>query len=82
MDDELVSIARVAIGEQHGLTPQQSKRLRGDTAAELRADARAMRTELGLEPLDERERDEHGRFRSAESGVDMNRRIREAAGRR
>lgn len=81
VDDELVSIARTALGQEAGLTAEQSRRLRGETAAELRADAKAMRSELGLPPLDERERDEQGRFRAAESGVDMNRMIRAAAGR-
>jgi hypothetical protein len=39
-----------------------------------------MRAELGMEPLDERDRDEHGRFRSG-APMDMNAAIRAAAGR-
>jgi hypothetical protein len=81
MDNEVVTIAKTAIAAEYGLSPVQARRLHGDTASDLRADAKAMRAELGLPELDERERDEHGRFRAAESGVDMNRMIRAAAGR-
>jgi hypothetical protein len=79
VDDELVTIARTAIGAEYGLTPEQARRLRGDTAGELRADAKAMRSELGMPALDERARDRRGRFDS--ESADMNRRIREALGR-
>jgi hypothetical protein len=77
VDDELRDIARTALGAEYGLSPEQAQRLRGETAAELRADAKAMRAELGLAPVDERERDEGGRF----VGGDMNARIRAASGR-
>ena len=75
-DDELVTIARQAIGEHYGLTADQARRLHGDTAAELREDAKLMRSELGLPPLDERERDGRGRF-----AANMNAIIRARAGR-
>ena len=79
MDNELLDVARVAIAAEFGLGAAQARRLRGETAAELRADAKAMRAELGLEPVDERERDQQGRYASGER--DMNSVIREAAGR-
>jgi hypothetical protein len=78
-DDELLKLAKRAIGDEFELTPAQAGRLRGATASELRDDARAMRRELRLPDLDERERDEHGRYRA--KGVDMNAAIRAAAGR-
>ena len=81
VDDELLGIARTAIGEHFGLSPEQAARLHGSTASELRDDANAMRAELELPPLDERrERDARGRFRSGE-GDRMNTLIRRAAGR-
>jgi hypothetical protein len=85
LDPELLSIARASIGAEHELTPEQSARLRGQTASELRADAKAMRRELGL-PVDdprERDRDDQGRFVGASGSgkFDMNSFIREAAGR-
>jgi hypothetical protein len=82
-DDELYSIARTSIGAEQELTPEQSARLRGQTAAELRDDAKQMRRELGM-PVDDRPRDEAGRFRER-NAVDlhrsMNSLIRQAAGR-
>jgi hypothetical protein len=78
-DDELVGIAREAIGSRFGLTPAQSARLRGATRVEIEGDAKAMRSELGLTPLDERTRDEGGRYAR---GDDMNSIIRAASGRR
>lgn len=84
MDDELFGIAKTAIGAEHELSPAQSARLRGSTAAELRADAAAMRHELGLAPLPDprdRERDEQGRYRPRTSADDFNRLIRSVAGR-
>jgi hypothetical protein len=88
VDDELLSIARASIGAEHELTVEQSARLRGQTAAELRDDAKAMRRELGIPSLDERPRDQGGRF--AKTGgiydkgspnAEMNARIRAATGR-
>jgi hypothetical protein len=58
MEEELYGIARASIGAQFGLSEAQSARLRGTSASELRADAKQMRVELGLDPVDERERDE------------------------
>jgi hypothetical protein len=77
VDDELYGIARASIGAQFGLTDAQAARLRGTSASELRADAKAMRVELGLDPVDERERDEGGRFKPHS----INEAIRAAAGR-
>jgi hypothetical protein len=79
MDDELLSVAREAIGGHYGLTPEQSARLHGATRTELERDAVQMRSELGMPPLgDGRARDEQGRFTGTE---DMNSQIRRAAGR-
>jgi hypothetical protein len=82
-DEELFSIAKTAIGAEHELTPQQSARLRGQTAKELRDDARAMRGELGMPSLDDRPRDQSGRFAASDSSKNarVNDIIREAAGR-
>ena len=80
--DELLGLAREHVGTAFGLTSEQSARLRGGTKAEIEADAKAMRAELGLDPLDEgqqRERDEQVRFASSESAA-MNKLIRQAAG--
>lgn len=78
VDAELVEIAKTAIGEHYGLTPGQAARLRGENRQEIEDDAKLMRRELGLPPLDDDRRDEHGRFRAA----DMNQVIRQASGRR
>jgi hypothetical protein len=80
MDDELLSIAKTSIGAEHELTPEQSARLRGQTAAELRSDAKAMRRELGM-PVDDRPRDHGGRYAKSGGIYDMNAMIRRAAGR-
>jgi hypothetical protein len=78
---DLAEIGRLAIGQhEFGLTEAQSRRLRGGSADEVRADAKAMRAELGLPPVDGRERDGQGRYARSGEG-DMNARIREAAGR-
>ena len=77
---DLSEIGRLSIGQhEYGLTPEQSKRLRGESASEVRADARAMRNELGLDPIDEggQQRDARGRY----AGHSMNDVIRQAAGR-
>jgi hypothetical protein len=79
VDDELLAVAREAIGAHYELSPAQAARLRGSTRSEIEADARLMRTELGLPPLeDEQPRDEGGRFKGKST---MDRMIREAAGR-
>jgi hypothetical protein len=78
---DLAEIGRVSIGvNEFGLSEAQSRRLRGSSADEVRADAKQMRKELGLPTLDERKRDEEGRY-ARSGGSDMNRIIREAAGR-
>jgi hypothetical protein len=82
VDSELIALAKTAVAEEFGLTAQQGARLRGDSADALRADARAMRLEFGLPAADDRRRDQQGRGRASASDVDMNRRIREAAGRK
>jgi hypothetical protein len=77
-DQELLDLAKAAVGAEYELTPEQSRRLRGQTACELRADAKAMRRELGL-PVDD-PRDDGGRFAPRTStgrGFDMNAFIRE-----
>jgi hypothetical protein len=79
VDESLLDLAKRQVAHEFGLSPEQGNRLHGDDVAALRSDAKVMRTELGLEPLDERERDEHGRFKRGE--VDMNAVIRSAAGR-
>jgi hypothetical protein len=86
VDDELVAIARSAIGAEHGLTPAQSERLIGSSAAEIRADAKLMAKELGLVADDDPPRDRGGRFARSGGvydtrGLDMNRIIRQATGR-
>jgi hypothetical protein len=82
---EFLEYARKAVGAEHGLTEAQAARLRGTTLSALRDDAAAMRSELGLEALEEpgQQRDERGRFSSGAVGepVDMNAPIREKAGR-
>ena len=81
MDNELIEIARTAIGQEFGLSEAQARRLRGESARELRRDAATMRAELGLEPINpEPQRDERGRYTGFEAG-DMNAIIRAAAGR-
>jgi hypothetical protein len=90
MDDELLSIAKTAIGAEIGLTAAQSRRLSGTSAAELRADALDMGRELGIvADAPPAPRDHGGRFAAAggiydqreRGGLDMNRLIREASGR-
>jgi hypothetical protein len=86
-DDELLGIAREHIGSAYGLSAAQSSRLRGATRAEIETDAKQMRAELGLEPLDEhdghgdRSRDAGGRFAKSGGGSEINQAIRQAAGR-
>jgi hypothetical protein len=91
VDEELFTIARASIGAEHGLSPAQSTRLHGLTAKELRDDARAMRGELGMQPLDEEDapRDRGGRFarsggiydQGGSSNARFNQLIRSVAGR-
>jgi hypothetical protein len=79
-DDELLTLAKRAIGDEYGLSSKQASRLNGASASELRADARTMRRELRLDDLDEQQgHDESGRFTAKR--VDMNAVIRQAAGR-
>jgi hypothetical protein len=63
---DLAEIGRLAIGQhEFGLSEAQSRRLRGESADEVRADAKAMCDELGLDPLphpNDRARDPRGRF--------------------
>jgi hypothetical protein len=81
-DAELLDYVRARVGDEYGLSEAQAARLRGRSLGELRADAKAMRSELGLEPLDEgAARDEAGRFTAAGNAVDMNTAIRRASGR-
>ncbi len=80
VDDELVQVAREAIGAHFGLSAPQAARLHGSTRNEIEVDARAMRRELGLPDLDEG-RDEHGRYKTREGKSVMDAAIRQAAGR-
>jgi hypothetical protein len=82
VDDELLLAAKAQIGSQHGLSAAQSARLVGDTAEAVHRDARAMANELNVYDPSERSRDETGRFTGDADRRDMNRLIREAAGRR
>jgi hypothetical protein len=81
---ELVAYARVAVGREHGLTAEQSRRLVGRSLTELHGDARAMAQELGVRDPSERTRGGDGRFAGAEGSdahVRINKSIRQAAGR-
>jgi hypothetical protein len=80
LDTETLSYLRTRIAQEAGLPEQHAHRLVGGSLAALRQDARKMRAELGMETLDDRERDEQGRFRSA-APMDMNALIRQASGR-
>jgi hypothetical protein len=77
VDNELIALARIEVGRQHGLTAAQSARLVGDNAQALHADAKAMAKELNVLDPTERARDDGGRFTG-----DMNQLIRQASGRR
>ena len=86
-DDEVLAIAKASIGAQYGLSDAQSRRLVGTTAAEIKADAKAMARELGIavdddddRARDDRARDDRGRY--ATTGRSMNAIIRQASGRR
>ena len=77
LDEESRSALVQLAGGEHDIPEPLRGRLRGDDLRSLRADAIAMRAELGLEPLDESQpRGEGGRFAG-----DMNSKIRRAAGR-
>jgi hypothetical protein len=78
---ELLDLAKTAVGHEHQLTPEQSRRLIGGDAKSLREDAKRMRAELGMPSLDDQPRDPAGRFARTGGVLDMNRAIRRAAGR-
>jgi hypothetical protein len=81
-DEELLDFVRSRIADEYGLSEAQGRRLRGVTLGQLRDDARAMRAELGFEPLAEgATRDQQGRFTTAGNATDMNTVIRRASGR-
>ena len=77
MDDETRSYLANTIGEEFGVPQQLRSRLTGESLSELRADAQALAKQLGIAP--ERERDGGGKFTGG--AADMNRLIREKAGR-
>jgi hypothetical protein len=85
MDDatiaELLDLAKTAVGHEHQLTPEQSRRLIGSDAQSLRRDAKRMRAELGMPSLDDRPRDPAGRYARHGAVHDFNRIIRQATGR-
>jgi hypothetical protein len=78
LDAETLSYLRTRIAQEAGLPEQHAQRLIGGSLRELRDDAKQMARELGI-AVDDRERDEQGRFRS---GASMNEILRSAAGRR
>ena len=79
--DDLIEIAKTAIGAEVGLSPAQSRRLVGGSADELRRDAREMAREFGLAVDDDQRRDQAGRYASAADGRSMNELIRAVSGR-
>jgi hypothetical protein len=79
VDADLLQLGQEHVAQRYGLAPNLASRLQGTTLRELEDDAAKMRAELGLRPLDERQRDAGGRFAGAV--VDMNTAIRRAAGR-
>jgi hypothetical protein len=88
VDDELVALAKAAIGQEVGLNAAQSRRLVGETTSEIRDDAQRMAREVGLIVDTDPPPDPGGWF--AKSGgiydkgspnADVNARIRAAAGR-
>jgi hypothetical protein len=81
VDDELLAYAKRTIALEHGLSERDASRLVGETAAEIHADARAMGRELGVTDPTERARDQGGRYTTSGERPDLNRLIRQAAGR-
>ena len=77
-DAETLSFLAHHVGEEHGIPEQLRSRLSGETVSELRHDASELAKQLGIAPVQERQRDEAGRFARTSSG--FNRLIREAAG--
>ena len=84
-DDETLDYLKLAVAREFDLSEANGRRLRGATVSALKDDARAMRAELALPPLDDeqddRARDAQGRFSRSGSAGDMNRLIRQASGR-
>jgi hypothetical protein len=79
IDPELRALAQAHIADEYDLPAGARQRIRGDDLRSMRADAKLLREELGLRPLNERGRDAGGRFSGAVA--DMNSAIRHAAGR-
>jgi hypothetical protein len=83
--DELIGLAKVTIAHQHGVPEHQAHRITGSSPRELHDDAAALAREIGVHDPTTVKRDEGGRFAprssSAGSGFDINRAIRQAAGR-
>jgi hypothetical protein len=77
LDDDTLDYLKLAVAREYELSESQGRRLQGTTVTALKDDARAMRRELQMPDLDERDRDEHGRFK----GRSMNDAIRATAGR-
>ena len=82
MDAQTLSVLRQTVAEHVGLPEQMADRIRGETLAELQADAGKLMAELGLTPSEsatpiKRARDEAGRF--AAGNDQMNDAIRGAA---
>jgi hypothetical protein len=80
LDAETRTFLAHHVGAEHDIPEALRPRLGGESVAELRADAAALATELGIAPQEPaRARDEGGRFARTSSG--MNSIIRQAAGR-
>jgi hypothetical protein len=79
IDAEILQLARRHVAEKYGIAPTLAGRLHGSTLKGLEQDAARLREDLGLGPLNERDRDERGRFSGGSS--DFNHRIRAAIGR-
>ena len=83
-DAETMTLLREIAASEAGLPPTLGSRISGSTIGELRADAAALASQLGVAPeepareRDEAGRDEAGRF--ARTSSSFNRMIRDAAG--
>jgi hypothetical protein len=66
------------VGQENDIPEALRSRLNGESLAELRADAQAMREQLGIAQEPARQRDQAGRFAKTSSGFSTL--IRQAAG--
>jgi hypothetical protein len=68
LDPAILKVAQESVAQRFGIAPTLAPRLRGDTLKALEDDAARLREDLGLGPLQERERGADGRFASSASG--------------